>query len=89
MIHDEFTASEDTLLCAFRYALGKRNLVVGNIVRDLSEAAESLSSDTRQTMIKEINQKWQVNALGHENDRRQWVNLLKQLNEVEEDQKLL
>lgn len=89
MINEEFTVSEETLLCAFNYALGRRNYVVSTIVRDISENVETLSSQSRRTMIKAINDKWAVNALGHQNDQRQWVQLLKQLKDIESESQLL
>jgi len=89
ILDDEFTVSEETLLCAFSYALGRKTYVVGIVVRDIQENAELISSQSRRTMIKEINDKWAVNALGHENDRRQWVQLLKQLQEIESESQLI
>lgn len=84
-LDDEYVVCEETLLCAFRYAIGRQSYVVGNVIRDLSENAELLSSNTRQMMIQEINRRWKINELGHEQDRRQWVNLLKRFEEVEEN----
>lgn len=89
MIDDEFTISETTLLCAFDYALGRMTYVVGSVVSDITTNAELVSSKGRQYMIKKIHEKWQVNALGHDIDREQWVNLLKRLNEIEEEARLL
>lgn len=89
MVDEEFTVSETTLLCAFDYALGRKTYVVGDVVSDLATNAELMSSKTRQYMMKKINERWQVNALGHDADRQQWVNILKQLNEIEEEQRLI
>lgn len=69
MLDDEFTVSEETLACAFEYAVGRKSYVVSSVVRDILENAELLSSQTRQTMIKRISERWQVNELGHDNDR--------------------
>lgn len=80
---DEITVSEETVLCAFEYAIGRKSYVVGNVVRDILENAESLSSQTRKTMADKINQKWSADELGHASDRSQWLGLLRQLKEIE------
>jgi len=89
ILDDEFTVSEETLLCAFKYTIGRKNYAVGTVVRDIAENAEVVSSDARRTIIKEIHDRWAVNALGHENDRRLWVQLLKQLQEIESESQLI
>lgn len=89
MIDEEFTVSEQTLLCAFDYAIGRKTYVVGPVVRDLQDNAELVSQKARHYMIKELNRRWQVNALGHPQDRELWVQLLHQLNEVESESQLL
>jgi hypothetical protein len=86
---NEYTVCEGSLISAFRYALGKRNYVVGEVVSDLASNAESISSKTRQMMIKEIAEKWQVNALGHQTDTTMWVHLMQQLQGIEEKGRLL
>ena len=89
MIDEEFTVSEQTLLCAFDYSIGRKTYVVGLVVRDLQDNAETMSQKARQYMIKELNRRWQINALGHDQDREQWVRLLHQLNEIESESQLL
>lgn len=89
MLNEEFTVSEETLLCAFTYALGRKNYIVSTVVRDVSENADQISSQTRRTMIKAINDKWAVNALGNKNDQTQWVQLLQQLREIESESQLV
>jgi len=85
LLDDEMTVSEETLVCAFRYALGRENYVVGNVIRDMLDNAEFLSQPTRQDFIKRIQEKWQVNALGHKNDTAQWVHLLHTLEALEKE----
>lgn len=89
MINDEFTVSETTLLCAFDYAIGRKTYVVGSVVRDLQSSAELISQKGRQYMIKELNRRWQINALGHDVDRELWVRLLHQLNDIESENQML
>lgn len=82
----EFTISEETLLCAFDYAVGRKSYVVSSVTRDLLENADLLSKPSRQHIEDEINRRWELNELGHDNDRQQWVHLLKRLREVDEEQ---
>ena len=89
MISEEFTVSENTLLAAFDYAVGRKSYVVGSVARDLQDNAAELSQKSRQYIIKQINEKWHVNALGHPADRDQWVRLLQQLKEIESESQLL
>lgn len=89
MLNEEFTVSEETIVCAFRYAVGRKSYVVANIVRDISENADQLSQKTRQLIIKEIKEKWHVNALGHQQDSAQWVALLHKLEEIESEGQLV
>lgn len=86
---EEYTVSEQTLLCAFDYAVGRKTYVVGAVTRDLSSNANSISQKGRQYMIKELNRRWQVNSLGHDVDREMWVRLLKQLQEIESENQML
>lgn len=65
--------SECTLLCAFDYAVGRMTYVVSEVTADIIDAAPKLSDRAKAHMIKEINRRDEVNALGMAMDREQWV----------------
>lgn len=83
-LDDEFTVGEDTILAAFDYAIGRKTYVVSSVVRDLQDSCETMTSKGRQYMIKEIERRRQINELGHDIDKRLWLQLLEQCKEVEE-----
>ena len=65
--------SETTLLCAFDYAVGRMTYVVGEVAADIIDAAPKLSDKAKAHIIKEINRRDEVNALGMAMDRDEWV----------------
>ncbi len=83
-MQDEFTVGEDTILAAFDYAIGRTTYVVSSVVRDLQDNCELITSKGRRYMIREIERRHQEEELGHTIDQQMWLRLLKQLNEVEE-----
>lgn len=80
---EDFTVSEETVLCAFDYALGRGSYIVSSVVRDMTENAYSLSQESRRHIIKKITDKDTYHALGHEQDAAQWHGLRDFLNEIE------
>lgn len=64
--------SETTLLCAFDYAVGRMTYVVGEVTADIMDAAPKLSDKAKAYMLKEINRRDEVNALGMQMDKEQW-----------------
>ena len=89
MLNEELVVGEKTIMCAFGYAVGRKSLTVAPIVRDIINNIDELSQPTRLKMIEVISEKYHMNALGHPYDRDQWVNLLNQLQELENGNKLL
>lgn len=65
--------SETTLLCAFDYAVGRMTYVVSEVTADIIDAAPRLSDKAKAYMLKEINRRDEVNALGMSMDREQWL----------------
>jgi len=65
--------SETTLLCAFDYAVGRMTYVVSEVTADIIDAAPKLSDKAKAYMIKEINRRDEVNALGMSFDREAWL----------------
>ena len=64
--------SECTLLCAFDYAVGRMTYVVSEVTADIIDAAPKLSDKAKAYMIKEIDRRDSVNALGMSVDREGW-----------------
>lgn len=86
-LDDEFMVSEETLICAYRYALTHQTYGVRSVIRDICENADLLSAKARNQIIKELREHWSANTLGNSSDRAEWVKLLELLEEIEsEDQ---
>lgn len=85
MEQGEYRVSEDTLLCAFDYACGRKTYVVSHVVRDISANANELSRSARQHIIKKITEMDTFKMLGHEQDAAQWQGLRDHLNEIESE----
>ena len=81
---DEFTVGEATLLSAFDYAIGRKTYVVSEVVRDLQDNCELMTTKGREYMIRKIEQCNRDGQLGHNIDKQQWLRLLQQLREAEE-----
>lgn len=65
--------SEVTLLCAFDYAIGRMTYVVSDVTADIIDAAPKLSDNAKSYMLREINRRDEVNAMGMAMDREQWL----------------
>lgn len=65
--------SETTLLCAFDYAIGRMTYVVSEVAQDIIDAAPKLSDKAKAYMLKEINRRDEINALGMKMDRDWWL----------------
>lgn len=84
-LDDEYTVCEDTLLCAFDYAIGRKSYVVANVVRDLTENAELMSRQGRNHVIANIRKHQSNDELGYEVDRQHWIRLFNYLVEINEE----
>jgi hypothetical protein len=68
------------LVCAFRYALGRRTYVVGCIVREIHRVWNSLSEGDRELIVREILEyRERFGNLGHECDERDWMSVVDRL----------
>lgn len=70
----KFNQPEQVLICAFRYALGRRTYVVSEIVNELTTNWSHLSSYSKVLIRKEI---IECNDLGAEMDKKEWAKILK------------
>lgn len=68
--------SESTLISGFRYALGRMSYVVSEVAADIINAKDELSDSGKELIVKEINEKYAVNALGMEMDKKEWLKVL-------------
>jgi hypothetical protein len=65
------------LICAFRYALGRRTYVVGSVVQEIHRVWNSLSEGDRELIVREIlEHRERFGNLGHECDERDWMSVV-------------
>jgi len=69
------------LLCAVRYALGRRSYIVGLVCNYIKKRLESLSFVAIGHIIDEITEAEKEDGLGSEIDKNEWLNLRRILNE--------
>ena len=74
----EFKDPDLVLMCAFRYALGRKTYVVHSIVEEMLENWDVLSNTHKKLIQKEIKDHEELYGnLGMEMDRDQWYRILK------------
>lgn len=64
-----------TLICAFRYALGKQDYVVNQVVNDILANWDEISLITKNQFVEEI-QIYQKNYGGHNEYDMQWQQII-------------
>ena len=69
-----FKEPEFVLLCAFRYALGRRSYAVGMIVEEIMSNWDVLDDSKKKLIQDEIRE---ADSLGMECDKEQWNRILK------------
>jgi len=65
---------EFVLICAFRYALGRRSYAVGMIVDEIMSNWDELGDSIKKLIQDEIKD---ADSLGMECDKEQWNRILK------------
>jgi hypothetical protein len=70
----KFNQPEQVLICAFRYALGRRTYIVNEIVNEIVTNWNQLSPYSKVLIRKEI---IECNDLGAEMDKKEWDKILK------------
>ena len=66
----------DVLICAFRYALGRRSYITGTIVDAVMEAWDELSIHDRLLIKHEIKEAIKAGTAGDNIDVRLWREIL-------------
>jgi hypothetical protein len=72
--------SEDVLFWAFRYTLGRMTYSVQDVTTAITMNIGNLTTKTARQMLKEIDEKYAVNALGMEMDKAEWLKVRDLLN---------
>ena len=72
------TDYESILICALRYALGRRSYMVGTVTRYIISEIPKLSDKCKKIMITDIEQ---APYYGDDWDKEDWMLLLKKLRE--------
>ena len=68
---------EHMLICALRYALGRRTYIVGIIVDYIVGEVPNLSENCKRVMILDVENP--IGGYGDECDKKKWMRLLKAL----------
>lgn len=81
------TREEQILICAVRYALGRRSYIVGTVAEYVNSKKNELSKNCINIIIRDIKEQLEFchkmnMTCGDEIDERTWNNLLKALEEV-------
>lgn len=69
----EITTDELTLLCAFRYALGRRTYIVYHVANEIIKNKNNLTDTDKYIIIKEITEAEERDGLGMECDKWEWI----------------
>lgn len=69
----EITTDELTLLCAFRYALGRRTYIVHHVADEIIKNKNNLTDADKYIIIKEITEAEERDGLGMECDKQVWI----------------
>jgi hypothetical protein len=71
-------------LCAFRYALGRMTYVTQEVADLLIYHSDQLFEETKERIVKEIQQAYATNNYGMAIDRLQWDNVLREFKQQKE-----
>lgn len=68
------TLDEDiTIVCAFRYALGRQTYVVSSVANEIKRLAQKISIKSRHLIIREIKEAIDGNKAGMQMDADEWI----------------
>lgn len=70
----------DLMVCAFRYALGRRSYITHTIAELLIKHKDKLFAQSKETVLKDIQVAFDTNNYGMEMDRAVWEKLQGELN---------
>lgn len=80
-INVNYVDLNDLIVCAFRYALGRRTYITHTISDIASKYVKSISYNHLTVMIRDINRAFETNDYGMDMDKKEWEKLLAILNE--------
>lgn len=69
----------DLMVCAFRYALGRRSYITYTISDLLIKHKDKLSAQSRQVILRDIQVAFDKNNYGMEMDKEVWLKLQEEL----------
>jgi len=82
----KFSDDKLVLMCAFRYALGRRTYIVSFIVNEIISNWDELPTYMQQTIHKEINEAIKYDTIGDKCDLQSWRTVLTlNINDNKED----
>jgi len=68
--------SNDTILAAFRYALGRQTYIVSSVVEDILKNWDNIDNNLKNLIKKEIEEAIEQNRAGMECDIKEWKKIL-------------
>jgi len=66
------TDEDITIVCAFRYALGRQTYVVSSVANEVKRLAQQISIKSRHLIIREIKEAVDAGHAGHQMDVDEW-----------------
>lgn len=80
----KYQVSEDIILYAFRYCLGRQTYAVSDYVHEVIYLVDKFHPNTKRLMIKEINEAIEKNHIGAEIDKAEWLRFKAMLEKSDE-----
>lgn len=68
------------ILCAFRYALGRKSYIVSDIASLISDYSEHIEPHIKERICKEIKEAIENNNYGMDMDKQIWSDLQESIN---------
>ncbi|MEK0411951.1 MAG: hypothetical protein RJA03_464 [Pseudomonadota bacterium] len=69
----------DLMVCAFRYALGRRSYITYTISDLLIKHKDKLFAQSKESILKDIKKAFDTNDYGMEMDKEVWIKLQQEL----------
>ncbi len=70
---------ETLMVCAFRYAIGRKTYIVNTIADILIEHKDKLGDGARLGIVRDIHRDIAIENVGMECDKREWLRVLEAL----------
>jgi len=69
----------DLMVCSFRYAMGRRTYIASTISDILIKHKEELSTQSKESILRDIQRALNANNYGMDMDKEVWVKLQEEL----------